>query len=275
MKKKSVGYMAYGILITIVFLYCCFPDSCIKNFLESTASKNNPNIVVSSDSATLVFPLAVKIDNLVINVKDTPGATVRIDRIKARLALGKLLQGRISLSLKAGAYGGDVLADILCANYFSTSGPVKSQIRLVNVDIGECSYLKTILNRHITGRLNGSVEYSGKIGEVINGIGNADLVLRDGNMELVENLFGLDKLDFDTVKIDTTLGGRTLKIDKTDISGKQLSGSFNGNIFLNNNILRSRIAIKGRVHTPVSDKDLSVVLSGTLANPKHRISQEQ
>lgn len=271
MKKKLAGHITYGILITVVFLYCCFPDTYIRNFIESTASRNNPDIVVSLDSASLVFPLAVKIDNLMIGLKDTPGATVRIDRMKAGLAFGKLLQGRISLSLKADAYDGGVLADIRFANHFSTKGPIKSQIRLNNVDIGKCSYLKTILNRHITGRLNGSVEYSGKTGDVINGTGRADLMLLDGNMELLKTLSGLGRLDFDTIETDIVLGDRTLKINKTYISGKQLRGSFNGNIFLNNNILRSRIAIKGRVHMTALDKDSSVILSGTLANPRHRI----
>lgn len=271
MNKKLAGYITYGILITVVFLYCCFPDTYIRNFLESTASRNNPDIVVSLDSASLVFPLAVKIDNLVLSLKDTPGATVRIDHMKAGLAFGKLLQGNIALSLKADAYDGDVLADILFANHFSTSGPIQSQIRLANVDIGKCSYLKTALNRHITGRLTGSVEFSGKTEDVINGTGKADLMLLDGDMELLTALLGLGRLNFNTIKTDIILEDRTLKINKADISGKQLSGSFSGNILLNNNILRSRIAIKGRAQMPALDKDFSVILSGTLANPRHRI----
>ncbi|HOO90087.1 MAG TPA: type II secretion system protein GspN [Syntrophales bacterium] len=271
MKKKVAGYILYAILITVVFLYCCFPDTCVRTFIESAVSKNNPDISVSLDSASLAFPLAMTGDNLVFGRKDDPGTNVKIDHVKARLLFGKLLQGNISVSLQAHAYGGDVLADILFADRFSTSGPVQSQIRLNNIAIGQCSYLKTALNRHITGRLTGSVEFSGKTGDMINGKGTADLKLRNGELELLKALLGLGKLNFDVIETNIALKDRVLTIDEADISGEQLNGSFNGNIALNNNILNSRIAIKGRANVPAFNKNISVVLSGTLANPRHKI----
>ena len=270
MKKKLTGYIVYGILITIVFLYCCFPDSSMEHVIRSAVSRSNPNILVSLDSASLVFPLSVDIENLLIGAKNTPGA-VAIDHLKADVAFGRLLQGKFSLLLEGDAYDGAVVADIGFANRFTTRGPITFHARVDNVDIGKCSYMKTALNRDIDGRLKGSVVYRGTTKDIISGTGSADLTLLDGSMGLLQPLLGIDRLDFDTLITHIVLKDRALKTDKTEIAGKQLRGSFNGTIFLSNNILRSRIAAKGRVHMIPLDKDFSVILSGTLARPRHRI----
>lgn len=270
MKKKLTGYIVYGILITIVFLYCCFPDSSMGKYIRSTVSKNNPNILVSLESASLVFPLSVEIENLLIGAKGAAG-TVAIDQLKADVAFGRLLQGKLSLLLKADAYDGTVIADIDFEDRFATNGPILFHASVDNVDIGKCSYMKTSLNRGIAGRLKGSVEYRGAAEDMINGTGNADLTILDGSIGLLQPLLGISRLDFDTLITHIVLKDRTLKTDRTEIAGKPLRGSFNGTIFLNNNILRSRIAVKGRVHMIPLDKDFSVILSGTLARPRHRI----
>lgn len=269
MKKRLTGYIVYGILITIVFLYCRFPDRLIEQGIRSAVSKHSPEILVSLDSAALTFPLSVDIENLLVGAAGTPGLT--IDHLKADIAFGRFLQGALSLNLEADAYDGTVAGDVGFANRFTTDGPITLHAKMDNIDIGKCPYLKTALKQDIAGRLTGSISYRGMMNDIINGTGDADITLLDGSIGLLQPLLGFDKLDFDTLAARIVLRDRALKIHNTEIAGKQLRGSFNGMVFLNNNILRSRIAAKGRVHMIPLEKDFSITFSGTLGRTRHRI----
>jgi len=270
MKKRLTGYIAYGILITIVFLWCRYPDSLIEQGIRSAIAKSNPDVVVSMDSATLSFPLVIEIEDLKIGKRGQPGS-VAIDHLKTDFALTRLLRGIVSCTLEVDAYGGFIVGDAGFTERFSIDGPLSLNARLKNVNLGTCSFLKTALNQDIDGKLTGTVSYRGSMKDAINGSGDADLALVEGSMGLRRPLLGLSALDFDTLTVRTVLRDRTLKINKAEIAGKQMSGSFSGVIFLNNTILRSRIAVKGRARMVPLEKDVSVTLSGTLARTRHRI----
>jgi hypothetical protein len=118
-------------------------------------------------------------------------------------------------------------ADIDFAKRFSIRGPVTVKARFNDINIGKCAYIKAISGRQIDGRLSGTLSYNGS-----SGTGSARLVLLDGNIELLGDIFGLNEVNFDKVEAELTLKNRTLKITGLNITGKQLSGSFTGNIFL-------------------------------------------
>lgn len=270
MKKRLTGYIAYGILITIVFLYCRFPDPLIEQGIRSAIAKSNPDVVVSLDSATLSFPLTVEIKDLTIGEAGRPGSVV-VDHLKADFAFTQLLRGIVSCTLEGDAYGGFIVGDAGFTERFSIEGPISLNARLNAIDIGACSYLKRTLNQNINGRLTGTVSYRGSMKDAINGSGDADLTLLEGSMGLRQPLLGQRTLDFDTLTVRAVLRDRSLKINKGEIAGKLMSGSFGGVIFLNNTILRSRIAVKGRARMLPLEKDVSVTLSGTLDRMRHRI----
>jgi hypothetical protein len=52
-----------------------------------------------------------------------------------------------------------------------------------------------------------------------------------------------------------------------NLNGKQLSGSFTGNIFLDRDIMQSRLAIKGNIEIPALDRKVSTTLKGTVSRP--------
>ena len=270
MKKKPAGYIAYGILITLIFLYCRFPNSLIEQGIRSAIAKGNPAIEVSLASAALTFPLSVEIEDLSIGTKRQSGAVV-IDHLQADLAWGKLLRGIVSCNWEADMYGGIVAGDVGFTDRFTAESPINLNARLKTIDVGACSYLTTTLNQGVTGRLTGTVTYHGLMGDMINGAADVNLSLLDGSMELRRPVLGINALDFDTLAASIVLRDRTLKIKKAVIEGKKLDGSFNGVVFLNHNLPLSRIAVKGRMRLLPLEKNFSVTLSGTLARPRHRI----
>lgn len=265
--KKWIAYMIYGILITAIFLYVRFPSNNAVDYIKSTVERGNPNVVLLIDSVKLCLPPGIKLSNIEVSFRDRPDLILRADVLKLRPALTSLLSGKLSLLLYADAYEGSMQTDINFANRFSTKGPVKIKTGFNDINIGKCSFIKTATGRMVDGRLSGSFSYNGKWDGVINGTGSAGFTLLDGNIQLLGDIFGLKELDFDNMEVDMTLKNRTLKITGLDITGKQLSGSFTGNIFLDRDIMQSRLALKGDLKIPALDRKVSTTLNGTVSRP--------
>lgn len=265
--KRWGTYTIYGILVTVVFLYWCFPSDNVADYIESTITANNPDITLSIDSVNLCFPAGISLNNLLVGFKDKPGLTLKANILRIRPGLANLLRGRLSLLLDANTREGNIKGRLNFTNFLSVKGPVNAKAKFNNINIGSCSYLKTLLGRQVTGKLKGSFTYNGNR-ELINGAGSAEFVLLDGSIQLLQNMLGFDKLVFDAIETDMVLKNRILKMNKLNLSGKQLRGFLNGNIFLDNDITRSSLDIKGNVVIPALNRKLSVVIKGLITNPE-------
>lgn len=264
-----VAYTIYGILITVVFLYCCFPSDNVAKYIKSTVASNNPDITLSLDSVKLGFPPGIRLKNLLVSFKDKPVAILKADILRVRPDLASLLRRRLSLLFDANTYEGNIKGSLNFTNLFSLKGPVNAEAEFDDINIGSSSYLRTLLGRQVIGKLKGSLSYNSNR-ELIDGTGSAEIKLLDGSVQLLKNVFGFDKLVFDEIETDMVLKNRTLKMNKLNLNGKQLQGSLNGNIFLANDIKLSRLAMKGDVEISAWNRKFSIVINGTISNPEVR-----
>lgn len=269
-RKKLVAYTIYGILITVVFLYCCFPSNNVSKYIKSTVASNNPDITLSLDSVKLGFPPDIRLKNLLFSFKDKPGAILKADILRVRPGLASLLRRRLSLLFDVNTYEGNIKGSLNFTNLFSLKGPVNAEAEFDDINIGSSSYLRTLLGRQVIGKLKGSLSYNSNNRELIDGTGSAEITLLDGSVQLLKNVFGFDKLVFDEIETDMVLKNRTLKMNKLNLTGKQLNGSLNGNIFLANDIKLSRLAMKGDVEILALNRNFSIVINGTISNPEVR-----
>ena len=260
--KKWIAYTIYGAVITAAFLYFRFPSDSAGRYIKSIVAGSNQDIALSFDSVRPCFPPGIRLNSLSVSFKNKQGSTLRADVLKLRPAITSLLSGKLSLLLYADAYEGHIKAAIGFANRFSDRSPVRVNARLDKINIGKCAYITTASGRKIVGILGGTLSYNGS-----RGTGAAKFTLLDGNIQLLKSMFGFDGLAFDKAKAELTLKNRTLKITGLDITGKQLSGSFTGNIFLNRNIMQSRLAIKGDIKIPALGRKISTTLKGTVSKP--------
>ena len=260
--KKWIIYTTYGVLITTAFLYFLFPSDGAGRYVKSIVESSNPDVMLSFDSAKACFPPGIRLHNLSVSFRNKPGSTLRVDVAKIRPALLNLLSGKLALLLNADAYEGRIKADIRFRNRFSCKGPVRVNVELDKINIGKCAYVKAISGRQIDGKLDGTLSYNGS-----RGTGSIRFTLLDGNIQLLKSMFGFDGLAFDKVETELTLKNRALKIIRLDITGKQLSGSFTGNIFLDRDIMQNRLAIKGDIKIPTLDRKVSTTLKGTVSKP--------
>jgi type II secretion system protein N len=265
--RNWIGYALYGFLVTILFLYWCFPTALLQNYIVSSAAEVNPNIVLSVGDTGITFPPALKIEDLVVRLRQKTGATLEADSITVRPSLRNFLSRRSLFLIMASLYDGSMLAHVNFENHVGRESPVSIDLTLESTNIGKCSYIRGASGRQIEGLLTGSATFDGQWINALNGAGNAVFSLRNGSVRLLKPVFGFDRVAFDTLEGSMDLKNRVLKINTINVAGKQINGSLKGTIFLHKDITRSTLALTGNLEIPGMNRNLSVSLRGTIANP--------
>jgi type II secretion system protein N len=266
--KRSIGYGLFTLIVLAAIVYLRFPANFLERYAVSRITENRPDLLVTLADAKPQFPPGVRLDHLVIRFLDKGSATVEFERIFAAAALTRLLVGRLALSVDARAYGGNIRGDVAFTDRFSSSGPIRADMKFEEINLGRCSYAKALSGRQIEGRLSGTLFYEGRLEEAINGRGRLEITLRDGFIRFLSPFFGLDKLDFSRADGEAALENRTLKIRNLQLAGKDFQGNLSGQIFLENDFQKSRLDMKGTLtFTGPKPVRQSISLTGPLADP--------
>ncbi len=270
-KNRLALYILYGFFITAVFLWWQFPSEAVTNYLFTAIHSKNPDMVLSAENSTFGILPSLTLQKATIRFIRTPKSTLEAEVVKIRPAIMKGLQGRLSCSVDANAYGGRIQTNVNFINRFTTRSPIAATMNLTRVNVGDCTFLKTLLGRKITGILEGSLTYSGRYDQAIKGTGDAKLTLTQGTIQLLKSMFGFDALTFDSITAHLTLSNGTLKVDSVNFSGRELRGSLKGNVYINRDINQSRLALKGSVEIPALNRTFSTYIGGTLNKPIPRL----
>jgi type II secretion system protein N len=266
--KKGIGFFLFTILIFMLFLWLRYPPDFIESQVISKISETNPRATVSMDDARLSLPAGIELRKLKIVFKDLGNSTLEAERLAAQIQLLNLLTGRFSYRMNGDAYRGNVAAKVSFRKYFSTDGPVESDVRFEGIHIGECSYMKAVLGRVISGNLSGRFLFEGLREDAADGSGRIELVLADGYFQLLQDFFGMDRIAFKKLEGEAALMNRTLKINRLILVGDHFQGTFRGNIVLENDFSKSRLDIKGEMDVPLAKmRNQSMLLTGTVENP--------
>ena len=157
--------------------------------------------------------------------------------------------------------------------------------------------LQELIGRKITGLLSGAVNYSGQYHLPLDGAGDADLTMANGEVQLFAPIpfLDIDQLVFEKMTISIALKKRLLRLTQLNFEGDQLQGSLTGTIRLRDQLSKSRLDLKGKVSLSgdltesLSEESaaanlirqrmtrgaLSFAVYGTLEDPKIRFRQER
>jgi type II secretion system protein N len=142
----------------------------------------------------------------------------------------------------------------------------------------------------VEGKLNGTINYSGKIDTPVNGSGESKITISKGMLKLTHPLpvLDLDTIEFDECAMVAQLKGRRLNITSGTLKGKDMIGNMTGSISLRSDIPESRLNLKGEIEIYPSlfqdspeirdavnqlkkgmkDGKLSFNITGTIDSPK-------
>ncbi|MCE5262224.1 MAG: type II secretion system protein GspN [Deltaproteobacteria bacterium] len=269
LNRAIAGYILAGIAMLVLLLYLRFPSESVTDYIKALAAVRFPGMLLSIDTVQPAVPPGVKIVNATAGFRGRPEATLHADRLTLQPGWLSLFRGRFAWVLAAEGYGGEARGRVDYADLLTFRGPLSAEANFREIRIEKCAWLRDALARQITGTLKGSFSFSGVTGALNNGTGNLDFTLTNGTYQLLESLFGFDRLDFSKVDAKVSFRNGALKIAALTLSGEKIRISLKGNILLADDIHDSQIDLTGTIEIPLQgNKRVTLAIGGTLGNPK-------
>ena len=245
--KKWLGYIFYCAILAVGLLYYRFPSDALRDYMQIRANNLNTPLVLSIDRIKPWPPIGLRLGKAEISFKEKPAKKIfRADNLVVRPKAWSFLKGKGKYCFECLAYGGDIKGCVLFEKY-DMAAPFNTEIELKDIRIGNYEYLRDLLGRHVDGILNGTISYNGQQKDLMNGVGEANLRLLDGRVELSLPLLSLGSIDFNEVKIDMDLKKRKINLTRLELEGPQLKGTLSGTISLKKNFPKSTLNLKGRI----------------------------
>jgi type II secretion system protein N len=269
MNRALLGYILAGIAMLALLLYLRFPGEAVNNYVKAVAAVRFPGMLLSIDTVQPAVPPGIGLVNVTAGFRVRPEATLHADLLAVRPGWLSLFRGRFAFLLAAEGYGGEARGSVDYADLFSLQGPLSAEANFREIRIEKCAWLRDALARQITGALKGSVSFSGTAGALNNGTGNLDFTLTNGTYQLLESLFGFDRIDFSKVDAKISFRNNAMKITGLTLNGEKLRVSLKGNILFADDIRESQIDLNGTIEIPLqNNKRVTMAIGGTLGNPK-------
>jgi type II secretion system protein N len=249
--QKWFGYVLYAVIITAGLLYLRFPSEAIKDYLETRGDRSHSPFELSVGQVSPTLPFGLKLLKTQVSQSANPNKIIfRADRLSIRPTIGTLLVGKFNFCFEGLAYDGVLRG---CANFSEKSlqPPFSAAIELKDISMGKYD-LRSLIGRHVEGRLDGTVAYNAKNDLLIEGRGEADLRLSDGRLELLQPILSLDSIDFRLVFIKMALQNRKINLTQVALEGPNMRGTLSGIISLQKDIGKSRLDLRGTIE-PFSD----------------------
>ncbi len=267
--RAIVGYILAGVAMLFLLLYLRFPGEAVTEAIKAVTTRSYPGLLLSIDATQPAMPPGVTLKNVTAGFRSRPEATLHADNLGIRPGWLSLLLGRFALVTLAEGYGGDIRGQVEFANIFSVKGPLRAELNVREIQIEKCAWLRDALARQITGTLKGSATFSGAAESLKNGTGNIDFTLTKGSYQLLENLLGFERIEFNKVDMKVSFRNGALKIAGLTLEGEKVRISLKGNILLADDLRESQIDLNGSIEIPAQgNKRVTLAISGTLGNPK-------
>jgi type II secretion system protein N len=268
LKKNALWFSLYGILITVIFLYLLFPSDIVKNKLEEAL--NSSDFLLKSKSLKPSLPLGVKFKDITISSVSSGNIPFQGDLLDVQFNPLSLFQKNKSIGLSGRAYGGKFKGHLGLDSFSNIYPPREWDLNLQNIDLGKYAFIKTVLGKEITGKINGSLSYT-SINKSGSSSGTIVLILNKGSYPLLEPFLGMNRIDFDIAEIKAKLQNGVLKLERLEISGPQIKCSLKGEITLADFFQNSRLNLNGDIELLGQNKaKMKVTVGGTPANPELR-----
>jgi type II secretion system protein N len=250
--KKWFSYLLFGVVVTLALLYYRFPSEAVQDYLQAKVERANPALDLSIRDVSPSLTFGLKLLQTQLSRKGSPDRVLfNAERLLLRPSIWAMLQGKRKFCFDGTAYDG-ALKGCLDFRENGSASPLDASIALKDIRIDKHEDLRGLIGRDIKGTLGGTLTYSGKNGMPIDGTGEADLRLSDGQVQLLQPILSLDTVDFDEVLIKLMLKNRRINLIRVELKGQNMRGTISGTIGLRRELFRSTLDLKGTIE-PFAD----------------------
>ncbi|MDZ7830567.1 MAG: type II secretion system protein GspN [Desulfobacterales bacterium] len=279
--KKWIGYIGYGLIILIAFLYLLFPSREIRDYLIQEAEKRVPGLSVGIGALAPSLPPGLKFSELDVSLQNRPVFNASQMIVTPRYL--SLFAADKSFRLKGEVYQGTLSGDAAVAT--ASKPQYSADIDFEGIQMNAIDPLKKLIPHQVFGAAQGEIKYSTQGGPW--GKGHAEVTVSGCRVVLKPSFFGIQELPLGKVKGVIEVKNRQAAIEEITIDGNQISGNAHGTIGLRRPLSQSTVQLEGTLkphpslikelgrtvpsqllsQRDIVDKGIPFRLSGTLDRP--------
>ncbi|MDA3897648.1 MAG: type II secretion system protein GspN [Desulfobacteraceae bacterium] len=240
--KKRIVYPGYIIIVTVFFLYYLFPGDAVTAYINYQINNMSPEVQLSIKELKPAFPPGIKLVRPDLLHQNQP--IIGAEFLDIRPSYLSLFKKEKTIFINGDLYDGTLDSNIRLAN-ISANPEYELEATLDNIQISTIPIAAAYEAYEISGLFNGNLVYSNK--EVKAGQGIAGIIVTKSAVRFTPALFGIDQLEFKTIKADFEINNQRVTLKKLNVDSRDVSASATGSIILRNPIDKSTINIRGEV----------------------------
>ena len=256
------GLVIYGLLLFLPLTLIRLPADKILG--KALALWTGTQTLVSAETVSFSLPLSYALERITCETHWPQGVSKdRMDSLILGLEWSRVFSGSFPFKSESIFARGRVESRLglpfLGQGYFDARGSV--------IHLEELSFLEILLDRRVSGQCEGELRLLGdlRLPSSLNGRGS--LRVADGSVESKLPLAGLRTIPFQSISSFLVIQKGTLFLKDGEIAGPAVSGTFSGEVKLNDRMSRSLLNITAHL-TPgpiLNENDLAKQLLASLA----------
>jgi type II secretion system protein N len=238
--RKWLPYFLFILGVTAFFIYFLFPSDKLKNYITVHVNKTYPGINIKVEQVKPAFPPGLRLYN--VNFYHIHDPLFKMEQIKISPGWLSLFRTKIIFFFKGSAYTGMLEGR---GEFTKNTPELMIDGKLSGIRIKEISAIKDVIGRNISGVLDGNFTYRNEkeSGKDL----KAELVISNGQLELVTPLLQLESLAFKKITAELAMNNMNLTIKKCIITGDQMDGTISGSVTLKNTPGQSYLKLSGTI----------------------------
>ncbi len=283
-RRKIFFYGCYVLGAALFFIFVRFPGDTIRDWVEENSQQLYPGVELKiAEPARLGPLLGIIFTDCAFSYQDHE--VLSVNNLKIRFSVWSLL-GDPAVSFRMGLSEG-----IVRGRYKRTKeGTVGVEAEFFDLRLGMIRLPDHLSGYSLAGTGAGDFTLELEAGHMA---GRLALGLKEGRVGLAASVFGLKEVDFDTVEAVLIVETGKVRLERLQITGRQVTGEFSGNIIVREPYSDTVLNISGFV-TPRSSlikkmgedfpvelfiknttekKGLPVRITGTAAQPEFSMQE--
>lgn len=246
-KRALVFYGLYSLAVLFLLLYYRFPSDSFKEYVESAFESRAPSFALSVGSVALDLPPGLIFKDVEMSRRGmTEGVLFHTEDFRVWPEMGKILRGIMAVGIQCEAYNGSVDGTVILAER-RLPGPIVADVAFKGVELEESIPLRRIVGREVRGVIEGEASFRGSPGDPLAGEAEISLVARQGGIEIMQPLLGLDVLEFTRAVFNVDLKNGRFNVTAGDMEGPDFRGTLAGTVTPAGGLPRSRLNMRGSV----------------------------
>jgi type II secretion system protein N len=240
---RSLSYLAYAVLLTLVLLYVRFPAEKFKAYCENRIERLLPGSACKIDRVSYLFPLSTVLENVIINRA--------IGGQESNMVVARLVVAPEPLQFwKAFKLEGEIYSGLFEAGLdFDTKARTfqLENIHLEGVAAGEFAESIGLAEMQLSGLIGFSGSYQAPNSQPGDGVGKGVVQVGAGSMFLLQPILALSTLEFEQVAVDLAYENGILSFLEGELFGKDIIADFSGELQMTSPFLNSSLLLSGHL----------------------------